>query len=93
MPPLDRAGRLRYSALHQNKLIQREDLCTCEVEEILGLARSRASYRLRVLVDAGILARESRGTWSHYRLRDRRLLDRFRGLAAPASKKVHKRKA
>jgi len=73
-------------------LSQCSDLCTCEFEELLGLSQSKASYHLNVLLKAGLIARESRGTWSHYSLSSRDLLkhvaalgvDGKAGLAIPA---------
>lgn len=58
-------------------LEQREDLCTCEFEELLGLGQSKVSYHLKVLLKAGVVERELHGTWSHYSLRDPRLLERL----------------
>lgn len=49
-----------------NLLDQREDLCTCEFEELLGLSQSKVSYHLNILLEAGIISREQHGTWSHY---------------------------
>ena len=56
-------------------LTQREDLCTCEFEELLGLSQSKVSYHLNLLLQAGFVARETRGTWSHYRMRQPNALD------------------
>ncbi len=60
-----------------NFLRQRPELCTCEFEELLGLAQSKVSYHLRVLLEAGIVSRETYGTWSHYRLCNPHLLDQL----------------
>jgi ArsR family transcriptional regulator len=49
-------------------LEQRPDLCTCEFEEVLGLGQSKVSYHLKILLEAGLVTRETYGTWSHYRL-------------------------
>ncbi len=62
-------------------LTQRDELCTCEFEELLGLGQSRVSYHLKLLVDAGLLVRTRRGTWSHYRLARSDLLHSLRALA------------
>src|SRR5512142_49610 len=62
-------------------LEQREELCTCEFEELLALGQSRVSYHLRLLLDAGLLIRERRGTWSHYRLARSGLIECLRTLA------------
>ncbi|HEX6541435.1 MAG TPA: helix-turn-helix transcriptional regulator [Ktedonobacterales bacterium] len=61
-------------------LEQREELCTCEFEELLALGQSRVSYHLRLLLDAGLLVRERRGTWSHYRLARSGLIECLRAL-------------
>lgn len=58
-----------------------EDLCTCEFEELLGLSQSKVSYHLNVLLQAGFVLRENRGTWSHYRLHHPRVLDLVKALA------------
>ena len=63
-------------------LSQRDDLCTCEFEEALGLGQSKVSYHLKMLLDAGIVEREIHGTWSHYRLRASSILSQFTNLAA-----------
>ncbi len=64
---------------------QHADLCTCEFEEVFGLGQSRVSYHLRILLEAGIVARETHGTWSHYSLRDPRILDQVRALVGRAT--------
>jgi len=57
---------IRVNMLHL--LEQSADLCTCEFEAILGLTQSKVSYHLKVLLDAGLVTRETHGTWSHYSL-------------------------
>lgn len=61
-------------------LEQREELCTCEFEELLALRQSRVSYHLRLLLDAGLLVRQRHGTWSHYRLARSGLIECLRAL-------------
>ncbi|WP_239479083.1 MULTISPECIES: metalloregulator ArsR/SmtB family transcription factor [unclassified Rothia (in: high G+C Gram-positive bacteria)] len=43
-----------------------KSVCVCDLTEPLGLKQSTVSHHLKILVDAGILAREQRGTWAHY---------------------------
>ena len=43
-------------------------VCVCDVQEALTLKQSTASYHLKQLVDAGLVVRERRGTYSYYRL-------------------------
>ena len=57
---------IRLQILHL--LSQREDICTCEFEELMDLSQSKISYHLNLLLQAGLITRETRGTWSHYRL-------------------------
>ncbi len=57
-----------------------DDLCTCEFEELLGMSQSKVSYHLNLLLQAGLITRENRGTWSHYRLRDTNVLNQVRAI-------------
>jgi ArsR family transcriptional regulator, arsenate/arsenite/antimonite-responsive transcriptional repressor len=42
--------------------------CVCELIEPLGLSQPTVSHHLKVLVDAGLLAREKRGVWAYFTL-------------------------
>jgi ArsR family transcriptional regulator len=42
------------------------EACVCDLTEPLGLGQPTVSHHLKVLVDAGILSREKRGTWAYY---------------------------
>ncbi|TFD02585.1 transcriptional regulator [Cryobacterium sinapicolor] len=44
------------------------EACVCDLTEPLGLSQPTVSHHLKVLVDAGILTRDKRGTWAYYRL-------------------------
>lgn len=55
-----------------------EPVCVCEFTEMLGISQPTTSHHLKKLVQAGLLEREQRGTWSYYTL-DR---DAMRRLAA-----------
>jgi ArsR family transcriptional regulator, arsenate/arsenite/antimonite-responsive transcriptional repressor len=44
------------------------EACVCELTEPVGLSQPTVSHHLKILVDAGILAREQRGKWAYYRL-------------------------
>jgi len=50
------------------KLLEGGELCVCHVQERLDLAQSTASKHLRVLHDAGLVARRREGLWAYYRL-------------------------
>lgn len=58
---------------HRIKLISilgnaNEPVCVCDLIPALGLAQPTVSYHLKQLVDAGIITRERRGTYSYYQL-------------------------
>lgn len=44
------------------------EVCFCDLIDVFGIPQSSLSHHLRVLVTAGVLDRERRGTWSWYRL-------------------------
>jgi ArsR family transcriptional regulator len=44
------------------------EACVCDLTEPLGLSQPTVSHHLKVLVDAGILHREKRGTWAYFSL-------------------------
>jgi|SRR6187397_2033707 len=45
-----------------------EPVCVCEVQPLLGLSQGTVSHHLKLLVDAGIARRETRGTYSYFSL-------------------------
>lgn len=42
--------------------------CVCDLTVALGLSQGTVSHHLKILVEAGLLERERRGTWAWYRL-------------------------
>lgn len=44
------------------------EACVCDLNEPLSLSQPTVSHHLKVLVDAGLLSRSKRGTWSFYRI-------------------------
>ena len=61
-------------------LLDQPDLeaCTCNLAPVVGLSEPTVSHHLRVLAEAGLLNRESRGTWAWYSVN----ADRMAELAA-----------
>jgi ArsR family transcriptional regulator, arsenate/arsenite/antimonite-responsive transcriptional repressor len=45
-----------------------EPVCVCEVQPLLGLSQGTVSHHLKQLVEAGLVERESRGTYSYFSL-------------------------
>ena len=43
-------------------------VCVCKLMPALGLAQPTVSYHLKLLVEVGLLERERRGRFSHYRI-------------------------
>jgi ArsR family transcriptional regulator len=44
------------------------EACVCDLTEPLRLGQPTVSHHLKILVDAGLLRREKRGTWAYYSL-------------------------
>lgn len=44
------------------------EACVCDLTEPLNLGQPTVSHHLKILVDAGFLIKEKRGTWSYYSL-------------------------
>ncbi len=51
------------------------EACVCDLTELVGLAQPTVSHHLKVLVDAGFLEREKRGTWAWFRIVPARLAE------------------
>jgi ArsR family transcriptional regulator len=45
-----------------------EPVCVCEVQPLLGLSQGTVSHHLKQLVEAGLIEREARGTYSYFKL-------------------------
>lgn len=45
-----------------------EPVCVCEVQPLLGLSQGTVSHHLKQLLDAGLVERETRGTYSYFSL-------------------------
>ncbi|MGE4560442.1 MAG: ArsR/SmtB family transcription factor [Desulfobulbus sp.] len=48
------------------KLLEDRSLCVCEIREVLGLAQPTVSSHMKILEDAGLVAKERQGTWMIY---------------------------
>jgi len=45
-----------------------EPVCVCEVRPALGLSQGTVSYHLKQLLEAGVIERKRRGTYSYFSL-------------------------
>lgn len=62
------ADPTRVQLLHLVAGAGREEACVCDLTEIVGLSQPTVSHHLAILVKAGLLTRERRGTWAWYRV-------------------------
>ncbi|WTX00633.1 metalloregulator ArsR/SmtB family transcription factor [Streptomycetaceae bacterium NBC_01309] len=44
------------------------EACVCDLADCLGLRQPTISHHLKILVDAGLLTRDKRGTWAWFTL-------------------------
>ena len=54
--------------LIMNILTQKGAMCVCDLAPMVDMAQSKLSYHLKILLDANIITKETRGTWSYYEL-------------------------
>ncbi|GAA5150280.1 metalloregulator ArsR/SmtB family transcription factor [Microbacterium pseudoresistens] len=46
------------------------EACICDLIEPIGLSQGTVSHHMRILTDAGLVAREQRGKWAYFTLND-----------------------
>ncbi|MCM3691014.1 metalloregulator ArsR/SmtB family transcription factor [Neobacillus niacini] len=56
-----------------NILTQNGSMCVCDLAPMMDMAQSKLSYHLKILLDANIIKKETRGTWSYYELNQNEL--------------------
>lgn len=61
------------------------EACVCDLTEPVALSQPTVSHHLKILVDAGLLAREQRGRWAYYSLKPSALTQLAAGLASTGS--------
>ncbi|MDQ2797634.1 MAG: metalloregulator ArsR/SmtB family transcription factor [Actinomycetota bacterium] len=44
------------------------EACICDLTEPVGLSQPTVSHHMKLLTDAGLIAREQRGKWAFYRV-------------------------
>lgn len=50
------------------ELCQRGNTCVCDLCDIVEMPQSKLSYHLKILLEAGLIVKETRGTWSYYEI-------------------------
>lgn len=69
------ADPVRLRLLSAIRATDRGEACVCDLTDLVGLAQPTVSHHLKVLVDAGLIEREKRGTWAWFRLVPARLAE------------------
>ena len=64
-------ARLRLLSLIQAQ--PDHEACVCHLTESLGLSQPTVSHHLKVLLQAGLVEREQRGSWAYFRVREQPL--------------------
>ena len=59
-------ARLRLLSLIQSQ--PEHEACVCHLTEPLGLTQPTVSHHLKVLLQAGLVEREQRGSWAFFRV-------------------------
>jgi len=54
------------------KMLEKREMCVCEIQTALGTAQSTASKHLKILEDAGLVNSRKEGLWVNYLLADGR---------------------
>lgn len=67
------ADPARIQLLHLVAGAEAQEACVCDLTDSVGLSQGTVSHHLKILTDAGLLIRESRGTWAWYALNPARV--------------------
>ncbi len=54
------------------KLLQRREMCVCDIKKMLGVAQPTVSKHLKILENAGLVDSKKEGLWVYYGLSDGR---------------------
>ena len=54
-----------------NEIVKHGSVCVCDLSDIVDMPQSKLSYHLRILFDADLLIKVTKGTWSYYELNER----------------------
>src|SRR5208283_5112902 len=52
------------------KLLERGELCVCDIVAALDMVQPKVSFHLNALKEAGFLKDRKQGRWTHYRIDD-----------------------
>lgn len=69
------ADPVRLQLLDLIRSAPRQEACVCDLTAAVALSQPTVSHHLKVLVGAGLLTRERRGSWAWYGLHPQRLAE------------------
>ncbi|HSI66794.1 MAG TPA: metalloregulator ArsR/SmtB family transcription factor [Planococcus sp. (in: firmicutes)] len=71
---------LKFKALADPKRIemlklicQKGSVCVCDLVDEMKMPQSKLSYHLKILLNAELLTKETKGTWSYYALNQKEM--------------------
>jgi len=64
------------------KLLERGELCVCDITAALDMVQPKVSFHLSALKDAGLIKDRKQGKWIHYSLNEKDLFRRMLLLSA-----------
>ncbi|MBB6453333.1 ArsR family transcriptional regulator [Salirhabdus euzebyi] len=44
--------------------------CVCDLQPKIDMTQSKLSYHLKILLDADLITRTTKGTWSYYKIKE-----------------------
>jgi ArsR family transcriptional regulator, arsenate/arsenite/antimonite-responsive transcriptional repressor len=56
-----------------NLLTQQSEISVCKLSELVGMSQSKLSYHLKILLDANIITKNTKGTWNYYQLNQKEI--------------------
>ncbi|WP_425323471.1 ArsR/SmtB family transcription factor, partial [Anaerosolibacter sp.] len=69
------AYEMKFKALGDKKrleilylLCQHGSVCVCDLCDMVEMPQSKLSYHLKILLDANLIKKETKGTWSYYEI-------------------------
>jgi len=60
------ADKKRLQIMHE--LTRQGKVCVCDLADIIGMAQSKLSYHLKILLDANLIIKDTVGTMNYYSL-------------------------
>ncbi|GLO64579.1 metalloregulator ArsR/SmtB family transcription factor [Oceanobacillus kimchii] len=53
------------------ELCQRGRTCVCDLTDVFDVSQSKLSYHLKILLEAGLITKDTKGKWNYYVLNDK----------------------